>query len=180
MKNVYCSRTEQLRSLQARHIRQSTWKTVKLGTQQSTNELRTTLMASGQGIGLWANEILGQSAFTVASEEIEVELVQVDNTTLGFKEGCPLRDSYKRARKLGLELCPHEVGPQLRLQYNDQPKDEWLFIAMRPIAVSGGRLSVFSVEHGGSCLWLHGDVGHPDKFVDGNQRFVFARRKISA
>ena len=55
--------------------------------------------------------------------------------------------SYACALELGLELCPAEVGPVLRLAYKDQPLSRWLIIAMNVITVSVGGLSVFRVEH---------------------------------
>jgi hypothetical protein len=93
------------------------------------------------------------------------------------KHGARLRGTYRRALELTVELCPNEVGPQLRLQYKNQPKDEWLFIAMGPIATLGGYLGVFYVVHDGFCL--RGGDADPDHFRDGSNRFVFARRKGS-
>ncbi len=60
---------------------------------------------------------------------LEVELVVVSPADLGFKildtkDGPTLKDIYSRALDVGLELCPAEVGPQLRLQFLDQPKHE--------------------------------------------------------
>lgn len=183
MQNVYCAQTAKLVGMcfprqESVASGFATWKTVKIGTHQSVNELRKALEANGNVIGDWANEILSKPAFTVASEQTEIELVQISNFKLGFKEGAHLRDTYKRALELGLELCPNEVGPQLRLQYKDQPKDEWLSIAMCTIATSGDYLGVFYViDYGGP--WLRGGDAHPDRFRDGNNCFVFVRNNGS-
>lgn len=128
-------------------------------------------------IGDWGNDILGKPAFTVSSEEVEVELVVVSVAELGFKDGATRKKIYQRAQEFGLDLCPNEVGPQLRLQYKDQPKGEWLLIAMEPIADSDGYLKVFRVAHDDDELWLHGIYGYPDRFWVGGRRFVFVRRK---
>ena len=155
------------------------WKTIRLGTGLRTaGDFRQTLMTVGIRIGEWANNILGQPAFKASETEEEVNLVVVSVSELGFKSGGATRkDIYARAQALGLTLCPAEVGPQLRLQYQDQPKGEWLYIAMEPIAGSGGSLSVFSVGHSGSGRWLDSGHGSPDYFWDGDDRFVFVLRK---
>jgi hypothetical protein len=54
------------------------------------------------------------------------------------KRSWPLRDLYRRALQLGLELCPAEAAPHLRLEYLNQPVGEFLHVAMRPIATYGG------------------------------------------
>lgn len=154
------------------------WKTIKLGTSLKTaKDFRKALKRSGNRIGDWGDDILGQSAFTVSKSEVEVDLVNISVTELGFKDGAIRKDIYDRALELGLELCPAEVGPQLRLQYADQPKGEWLRIGMEPIADSDGDLLVFYVVHDSDVRWLLGDLGHPDRFWFGDRRFVFLRSK---
>jgi hypothetical protein len=83
--------------------------------------------------------------------------------------------SYACALELGLELCPAEVGPVLRLAYKDQPLSGWLIIAMNVITVSVGGLSVFRVEHDDRGLWLSAGYGHPESFCGSDKHFVFVR-----
>ena len=151
------------------------FKTIKLGTGLKTvDDFRKALKANGQRIGDWGNDILGKPAFTMADKETEIDLVVVSNADLGFKEGAYLKDTYKRALELGLVLCPNEVGPQLRLQYTDQPMNEWLLVAMEPIKVSDGALLVFYVVRNDGGSWLHGHNGHPGNRRYAGNRFVFA------
>jgi hypothetical protein len=155
-----------------------TWKTIKLGTDlKSADDFRKALKSAGMKIGDWANDILGKPAFTATEIVTEVELVACSVTELGFKDGATRKDIYVRAQELGLCLCPPEVGPQLRLQYTDHPKGEWLVIAMEPITDSVGDLSLFSVVHGDGARWLYAYRGYPDGFWSGDHRFVFLRRK---
>ena len=154
------------------------WKTIKLGAGPKTaDEFRKALKDSGCRISDWANDILGKPAFTVATEETEVDLVVKSVAELGFKDGATRADIYRRAQELGLELCPPEVGPQLRLQYKDQPRNEWLLVGMEPITDSDGDLHVFAVGRHVDDLSLHGHDGDPDGFWRGNYRWVFLRRK---
>ena len=157
-----------------------TWRTLKLGTGLKTaDDFRKALKDANCSIGEWGNDILGKPAFTVAAEETEVELVNVSVAELGFKNGATRADIYKRANELGLDICPNEVGPQLRLQcYNDQPKGEGLLVAMEPITDSSGSLNVFHVERDGDGeQWLRGNFGDPVSFWGARSRWVFLRRK---
>lgn len=154
------------------------FKTITLGTGLSTaKDFHKALKDAGCKIGTWGDDTLGQRAFAASAERTEVNLVSVTVAELGFKKGATRREIYERAQELGLSLCPAEVGPQLRLQYLDQPLGEWLIIGMEPIADSDGGLSVFGVGRGGGGRWLGGGDGIPDDFWDGGDRFVFVSRK---
>ena len=155
-----------------------TWKTIKLGTGLKTaDDFRKALKAGGFRIGDWTNDILGKPAFSVASKEMEVDLVNVSVAELGFANDASRKEIYDRAIELGLELCPAEVGPQLRLQYKDQSHSEWLVIAMEPIVASDGGLLVFRVDHDGGGVWLYSHGGHPGRVWGAGSRFLFVLRK---
>ena len=153
------------------------WKTIKLGTLKNADEFRKALKKADCKIGDWGNDILGKPAFMVASAEEEIQLVNLSVAELGFKNGANYGDICAKAKELGLELCPNEVGPQLRLQYKDQPKGEYLRIAMEPITGSDGHLDIFRVDRDGGDLWLSGSIGRSGDFWRANYRFVFRLRK---
>jgi len=153
------------------------WKTIKLGTGLKTaDEFRKALKDKGFNINDWANDIFGKPAFTAAAEEVEVDLVKVTVAEL-FKKGARRDQIYERAEEIGLELCPPEVGPQLRLQYQDQPNGEWILIGMKPIAGSGGGLRVFGVERSGLGRWLGSYWGGPGHVWFPGDQWLFVRSR---
>lgn len=154
------------------------WKTIKLGTGLKTaDDFRKAIKSLKFRISDHANDILGQPALTVSPTEIEVDLVLLTIAELGLQNGVIYRDICAKAKEFGLELCPAEVGPQLRLQYTDQPMGEWIVVAMDPITGSGGYPKVFDVFRRIADVWLNGYCGHlGNKWCAGNL-FVFVRRK---
>jgi hypothetical protein len=151
------------------------FKTIKLGTHKLVDDLRQSLKDNGNRISDWGNDILGKT--TLAESETEVTLHVATVKELTGKDCATNREINEAIRSKGYNLCPAEVGPQLRLQYPDQPKGEWLRVAMKPIAGSDGGLSIFRVEHGDDGRWLDGLSGHPGDGWSGGSRFVFVSRK---
>tara|TARA_Y100000310_G_scaffold31967_1_gene30312 strand:+ start:22595 stop:23299 length:705 start_codon:yes stop_codon:yes gene_type:complete len=138
------------------------WKTVNLGTGLRTaDDFRSAFKEGGFKASDWANDILGKPKFKASESKEKVNLAQVSVAELGFSEGGTTEQIFRRAKELGLELCPSEVGPQLRLQYKDQPEGEWIRIAMNPITDSDGDPSVFNVGCVRVELWLNAFYASP-------------------
>lgn len=152
------------------------WKTVALGTQESAAALRETLTTARCGVGNLAGQILEQPTFAVSDREAEINLVVLSVAELGVEtENVSLREIYRRAAQLGYGLCPAEVGPQLRLQYLNQPLGEFLRIAMEPVATAHEDFATFTVGNGGAGLILIGTGTRLDLIVPSTVRFVFVR-----
>jgi hypothetical protein len=154
------------------------WKTITIGQYKGANAIRAAIDAAPCliAIGDQADEILGRPAFPFSRTKFDVDLVVISTAELGFDlDGASLRDIHTRADTFGLELCPPEVGPILRLNYLDQPLGEFLHIAMRPVATYDGELVDFTLGNGGNALLLIGGDAHPDLVLTGNVRFVFMR-----
>ena len=132
------------------------WKTLILGKDaKNAADFERLIKGKGMRIGDYAIDIFSKPEFKVADREQEVDLVRVSVEQMGFaKEEVTRQEIYRRAIKLGLELCPCEVGPALRLSYEDQPDKEWLFIGMETIADSQKDMVIFRVGNGDGNLWL--------------------------
>ncbi len=60
--------------------------------------------------------------FTTSDTKYILQTVELTVGDLGFPDGATMPKVFKRADELGLELCPLELGPHLRLVYRDQPE----------------------------------------------------------
>lgn len=70
--------------------------------------------------------ILSYDRFPTSKTTYSVNTVELTVGDLAFPDGGTLPQIYKRVGELGLELCPLELGPHLRLQYLDQPEGNHL------------------------------------------------------
>lgn len=109
-----------------------------------------------------------------------VDLVHLHVRDLGFTSAPTTTELFKRALKLGLELCHLETGPYKRLADKDQPLGNWYYVGMEPVAASGGDPHVFSLAHGEGGLWLHNHWALPGNQWNLGHEFIFRRRKSVA
>lgn len=149
--------------------------TIEVGTYKDVESLRKALEESGAGIGTWGEDVLNKIELSQSKQSLGLVVLSVKE--LGFPDGAQLQDIYRAANSQGLDRCPAEVGPQLRLQYSDQPEGEWLVVAMEPIKRFDGALGLFLVGRGGVGRWLRAGDGGPGDFWVAAARFVFVRRK---
>ncbi len=121
---------------------------------------------------------------------MQVNTVRLRVTDLGFPEGALTREIIGTEQdkdlfgnsapftggtgsKLGLKLCPPELGPYLRLDYMDQPPGERLYIAMKPIISSDGEPRIFVVAHESTGKSLDACLARPGDMWMPNDVFVF-------
>ena len=151
------------------------WKTIRLGGFKTPAEIRKALEDGGFKISDWAEQILEKTPLSGSPSEIN--LVRMTVADLGFESSATTEEIYARANELGLDLCPAEVGPQLRLQYPDQPVGEWLRVAMEPILASDGDLGIFGLGYGEVGRWLKTNDGRPEFEWYPGVPFLFVPRK---
>jgi hypothetical protein len=148
---------------------------IGLPIYKSAAEIVSVLESAGCKVSDWARDILVR--MPLATTVMEVELVEVSVRELGFTVTSRYDDICARAASFGLDLCPPEVGPALRLTYKNQPVGEWFYVAMKSIAASDGDLGVFEVECDSGGRWLNADCGNPGNLFIPGDRLVFVRRK---
>lgn len=106
---------------------------------------------------------------------------------LGFARGAAMGEILARAGRLGLGLCPLELGPWLRLEYLDQPEGNAGQPA-RPGQAPAGAITIVSaalVEDDGfpkgfylrridGVLWLRGYLSGPAHVWSPDDRLIFS------
>jgi hypothetical protein len=175
--------------------RAGVWKTIELGTVHNVIQLREALESAGCGralvavsdqsqqpschLGDDANEALGQPEFRLSADIRTIDLARVNVGELGFSATSmpSLSAIYEKAKSAGLSLCPPEVGPQLRLQYLDQPLGEFLAIAMAPISNYARQPILFLVGNGGAGLLLASRTGALETKTSPTVELVFCIRQ---
>ncbi len=151
------------------------WKTIRLGTGLRTAEDFASALIKGTTIADSAVSILNDSTFQISKDTVEVDLVRVSIHDLYARchRGVVIQHMYIYAMSHGLELCSAEVGPQLRLQYVDQPKDEVLFVGMEEVENPIGVKNIFCVRGDGRLTG-----SNPDNYID-RCVFVFVKPRKS-
>jgi len=147
------------------------WKTITLGLHKSPNAYKLALKKKKFPIGEREGQILQK--ITCSKTKTKIRLASATVGELGLTKGGDWTQIHEAIRACGGQFCPAEVGPALRLDYTDQPMNEWRLIAMESISDSDDDLNVFNVERHGDGLWLNGSSGHPDHRWGPDVRVVF-------
>lgn len=85
-------------------------------------ELIEKLQQSSILINEYGKRLLADDKFTTSELKYSLPTVELTVGNLGFPDGATTVEIFNRAKELGLELCPIELGPYLRLEYLDQPE----------------------------------------------------------
>ncbi|MDO8667731.1 MAG: hypothetical protein Q7K35_01380 [bacterium] len=138
---------------------------------KTKNQLEKEMAAKNIYISYYAYDLLKKLKPLNKAERID--LIRLTVKDLGFSNGATTDEIYNRAEELGLELCPAEAGPHLRLQY---PEKERLLIATEQIIGRYGDQYVFGLDLSGDRLELSGSHALPSNTWRDIDEFVFRLR----
>jgi len=106
---------------------------------KTKEKILSQLKSSGVYVFDEVKDIINNENFHVSNEKRTINLVRLTLSDLGLTTSDLSIDAiYKRAKELGLELCPEELGPQLRLSYRGgYGYSDYGRIGMKPITYNG-------------------------------------------
>ena len=152
-------------------------KIIKIGSVLNGRKMLKKLKEKGIKIKIPIDS-LEEISYATQKNNIKIVFISLANLGLSTKtnkiKGVEYEEACQRAKQFGLSLCPAEIAPQLRLQYINQPKGEWIVIATEPIIDSDDNPKLFVVGSNDSGLWLNSVQYHKkDDFFSGQRLFAF-------
>ena len=155
---------------------------------KSKPELLAELQRNGIQLNDYGRDLFAHSGFTTASATSDVATVELAVRSLGYARGATIAQLHERAAELGLGLCPLELGPQLRLQFLDQPEGHRghppsshkappgsITVASRPLTDDHETPKGFYLRRIDGVLWLRGYRCALDDLWSPEDRLVFCR-----
>jgi hypothetical protein len=97
------------------------YRTVEIGGL-TKSQLIEKLQQSSTKLNEYGEKLLDDDRFMTSEIKYSLQTVELSVGDLGFPEGATMTRIFAKAKELGLELCPLELGPYLRLEYLDQPE----------------------------------------------------------
>jgi hypothetical protein len=152
------------------------WKSILVGGKNAKQLIAE--IEKNFRLGDVARGMMGKPAFVTSKNEKKVNFAVKTVRDFGFSESPRFEDFIKFFKNHPVyELCLPEDGPHLRLAYADQPKDEWIRLAMETIVDSDGDPGVFALALYDDGLWLISYWFYPDNTLSLDGLWVVRLRK---
>ena len=152
-------------------------KEIEIPTEEKTPEqYEKELTARGFTVGDWGKDILYKADLKQGLGR-KIKIIIPTVASLGFPKGSTRQEIQNAARELGIGLkpLPPRVGPELRLQYADQPNGEYVLVDMENILGRDGHPRVFGVSCARGERWLSAHGGKAGNVWDGHFRWAFSQ-----
>jgi hypothetical protein len=111
--------------------------------------------------------------FVVSDSGCSAKLVSISLDDLGIKEKVTFRDICAESLTRGLQLCPLEIAPLLRLEYLDQKEGPMLTVASEVAYAEERFPNGYYLRNFNGNLWLRGYISSEDWLWDQESEFVF-------
>ncbi|MBP3951847.1 helicase [Bacillus suaedae] len=135
----------------------------------------------------YGKRLLSDERFKISNVKYNLETVELTVRNLGLPNGGTTSHIFKRARELGLVLCPLELGPYLRLEYRDQTEGGQgnsvqnqapvgsVTIASEILSANDEFPKGFYLRRLSDGLWLRGYVADDLHIWDPGDHFIFCK-----
>lgn len=138
----------------------------------------------------FGEKLFADDNFTTSSKTYTLKTVELTVHDLGLPKGATTTQIFNKANFLGLELCPLELGPHLRLEYLDQPEGYSgepsrrnqaphgsITIASEILTEDENYPKGFYLRQIKGVLWLRGYVADDQHIWGPSDHFIFCQTK---
>ena len=147
-------------------------RTVRIGGA-SKAQLRLLLDERGIGLNAYATILFDDPAFMTSEQSRQVVVAEISVAELGLTSGATSDEIFRTALEYGLDVCPLELAPHLRLQYPEQEEGPYLTIASAKTRADEAYPNGFYLRRHDGKLWLRGYRATADYVWSPASRFVF-------
>lgn len=152
------------------------WLSLVLDPNETPESLKTALKPYPYQVSKSALEMLNSLQFAAALKNEtrkRLTLAKVTVSELGFPHGGYRFEVFRQARILGLDLCPPQVGPILRIILTYARKNRFLEIAMEPIDAWEGKHAFYLTGESNNRWVLTTNYLGDHQVVHKDQELVF-------
>lgn len=122
----------------------------------------------------YATSLFADPDFMTSREPAELRVAFVSLTEIGLPNGGRYTEILAQAADTGLEACPLELAPHLRLDYQDQPEGPYLTVASLELRAGPETPNGFYLRRLNGELWLRGYESGPENIYQPDfSRFAF-------
>ena len=139
----------------------------------SVSDLLADLRRAGTCMNAYAEQLLADKGFRIATQRHAVRVTSMQVSELGFSKPPRLEAILDRVHARGFELCTPEVAPRLVLQAPLLPTEQRLIVPARRIRSAADFPAAFYLVRRGDRLWLRGYVASDDHEWSLDARMLF-------
>lgn len=164
-------------------------KTIEIGGLTKW-ELIQKLQQHSIAMNPYGEKLLSDDKFATSETKYSLKIVELSVREIGFPDGATMPELYKQANQLGLELCPLELGPYLRLEYLDQAEGKSgntlqqnqapsgsITIASEIVSDDDDFPKGFYLRKIDGVLWLRGYLADDLHIWNPDDQFIFSQTK---
>lgn len=127
-------------------------------------------------LNAYATLLFLSSGFTTSIKSNSVSVVELSPADLGIGNKATFSEITDISSSNGLDLCPLELAPALRLEYQNQIEGPLLTVASEIPKKDGVTPDGFYLQKYSDCLWLRGYISSEDWLWEPDSKFVFIEK----
>ena len=153
---------------------ENSWKIIKECKFSNMNECVESLLKKNYQVSHWIKDIAKRTKTDLENIKFPIILTRIRVSELGIKSATTLKTIYNLLEKENFKLINPLISINLRFYYDEQPKGEWLRIAVpfNSMIDSDGVPHLPKLGHGLGMYFLETYWSYPDSIFHPHNEFV--------